>query len=363
MENIQEDRSTILCVSISAAGHVNTVLGIANELKQRNHRVVFVTDKRCKGKFEKFGIEEELYDENEIVGKRESDFLSDAFSESLTEVLRKPIIERLASLFNIIKSFVELSNALYETHVEIVSRVKPNIIIVDSLVPFPGLLTANKPIIFVCSTSPLIAIDDDRLPPFALGLPLEDKRESEKQRKVLIEYRKPLWLEINKKLEEYNLPALREYRLQHVSTNLNVYVYPKPLMDDYLRLCPLGDEWFGLDHSIRPSEEKFQLPPNFKNEGEKLIYLSLVGLMSRLVKFLAKCKHKIIVVTGQNHAKYELAENMWGAPFLPQLQILPLVDLVITHGGNNTFIESLYFGKPMIIFPLLADQPDNAQRA
>jgi UDP:flavonoid glycosyltransferase YjiC (YdhE family) len=42
--------------------------------------------------------------------------------------------------------------------------------------------------------------------------------------------------------------------------------------------------------------------------------------------------------------------------FVPQKALLPEMDLVIHHGGNNSFTETLSFGKPMLILPFSSDQ-------
>ena len=100
-----------------------------------------------------------------------------------------------------------------------------------------------------------------------------------------------------------------------------------------------------------------------------LVYVSLgslgsadLPLMKRLIDVLGRTPHRYVVSMGPQHQEFELADNMVGAEFLPQVSVLPHVDAVITHGGNNTVTECMWFGKPMIVLPIFWDQHDNAQR-
>src|SRR6187401_2158777 len=81
-----------------------------------------------------------------------------------------------------------------------------------------------------------------------------------------------------------------------------------------------------------------------------------------MVNLLATTEHRVIVSKGPLADEITLHDNQTGAALLPQPAILPQADLVITHGGNNTVIESFHHGKPMIVLPLFWDHVDNAQR-
>lgn len=48
--------------------------------------------------------------------------------------------------------------------------------------------------------------------------------------------------------------------------------------------------------------------------------------------------------------------------YLPQSLLLPHCDLVVTHGGHNTVLAALAHGLPLVVIPIAADQPENAQR-
>ena len=140
---------------------------------------------------------------------------------------------------------------------------------------------------------------------------------------------------------------------------------------DYTEARKLDSTWHRMDSSVRDTDGEFTLPEVVRDRpsDSALIYLSLgslgsadVELMKRLISILGKTNHRFIVSKGPQHSSFEVAENMYGAEFLPQTKIIPQVDLVITHGGNNTVTEAIHFGKPMIVLPLFWDQYDNAQR-
>ena len=148
---------------------------------------------------------------------------------------------------------------------------------------------------------------------------------------------------------------------------LNLSLYPDEA--DYQRARPLGDSWQNLQTSVRATDAPWELPPQLAEREGPLVYLSLgslgsadVDLMQKLVDSLAEAPFRVIVSKGPQHELLRLPDTMAGEEFLPQTSILPQVDAVITHGGNNTVTECFHFGKPMVVLPLFWDQYDNAQR-
>ena len=155
--------------------------------------------------------------------------------------------------------------------------------------------------------------------------------------------------------------------MAYLSPYLNTYSYPLEL--DYTDLRPNPPKFVRLDTFMIKSNEEFQIPEKLKNLPGKLIFFSMgslssvnVDLMKRLINYLADSPHRFIVSKGMLGDEYDLPLNCWGDNFVPQTVVLQIVDFAIIHGGNNSLCEAFYYGKPVIVMPVSADQPDNAQR-
>ncbi|MPY52609.1 glycosyltransferase [Streptomyces acidicola] len=363
---------TILFAPESAYGPTNNCVGIGDVLRRRGHRVVFAAEASWKGRLSPLGFEENLVDlapppeQPQDAGQFWKDFIRDTAPE-----FRKPTIEQLDTWVKPVWEEL-VSGARYcEPRLKaIIDRVRPDVIVEDNVVCFPALTTAGVPFVRIVSCNPL-EMKGEHVPPAFSGYPADDRTGWDAFRAEYDRTHRALWADFNTWVTEQGAQPLPDLEFIHEG-DLNLYLYPE--LADYADARPLGPTWHRLDSSVRETEEEFTLPRELADppggEGDSaLIYFSLgslgsadVGLMRRVIASLARTRHRYIVSKGPLHDEIDLPPNMWGAEFLPQTRILPLVDLVITHGGNNTTTECLHFGKPMILLPLFWDQYDNAQR-
>jgi MGT family glycosyltransferase len=373
---------TVLFMPESAYGPTNNCVGIGDVLRRRGHRVVFAAEASWAGRLEPLGFVEDLVDlaprpapdpsgAAPDAGQFWKDFIRDTAPE-----FRKPTIEQLATFMQPTwQALIDGARFCEPQLREIIGRNAPDVIVEDNVVSFPALQTAGKPFVRIVSCQPLEIRGDDpdaaaSIPPAYSGLPADDPGEWAAFHEEYDRTHRPTWSAFDDWCRENGTRPLPDLEFMHSSAELNLYVYPGVI--DYTERRPLDPTlWRRLDSSVRATEAAFDVPQDLADRPPEsgLIYLSLgslgsadVDLMRRLVAVLGDTPHRFIVSKGPQHEQYDLAPNMWGAEFVPQTSIIPLVDLVITHGGNNTTTEAFHFGKPMIVLPVFWDQYDNAQR-
>lgn len=358
----------------SAYGPTNNCIGIGNILRQRGHTVIFAAEASWQGRLEPMGFVEDLVHlaappepDPDAPPEAAGQFWIDLIHDS-APLFRRPTIEQLSSFIQPAwQALIDGAMYSHEQLTELIARQKPDVVIEDNVNAFPALVTAGVPFVRSVSCQPLEMKGPD-VPPVFSGLPSDDRSQWGDFRAEYDRTHRDMWAALNDWVQSVGAPPLADLEFIHEG-DLNVYLYPE--VADYTDRRPLGANWHRLDSSVRATDAPFEVPAELRTDDptSKLVYLSLgslgsadVGLMKRLVGILGRTRHRFIVSKGPLADEYELPSNMWGAAQVPQTNVLPLVDMVITHGGNNTTTEAFHFGKPMILLPLFWDQYDNAQR-
>ena len=363
---------TIVFFPEGAYGPTNNCVGIGDILRKRGHRVVFIAEESFAGRLEAQGFEERLMrlgpppETEEVPGQFWIDFIRDT-----APVFRKSTLEQLSEFIAPTwQALIDGSKYVDDRLREIIDELEPDAIVEDNVVAFPALPASRRPWVRIVSCNPA-ELKDAAVPPFSSGYPVADRSEWPAFLDEVDRTHRDMWSDFDSFVREKGAPGLAwgdfGPEFIHESPWLNLYVYPAEA--DYERSKPLGPTWHRLDSSVRGTDATWELPDHLRDGDGALIYLSLgslgsadVGLMQRLVDVLGTTRHRVIVSKGPLADEIRLHGNMTGEGFLPQPAILPMVDLVITHGGNNTVTECFHNGKPMIVLPLFWDQVDNAQR-
>jgi MGT family glycosyltransferase len=107
-------------------------------------------------------------------------------------------------------------------------------------------------------------------------------------------------------------------------------------------------------------------------DGRPIIYASLGttrNVQPAVFKMIAEACRELdaqLVISLGNRFEPEMFSNLPGRPvvvrFAPQLELLKVAQVAITHSGPNSAFEALAEGKPMVVIPFAYDQPAIAAR-
>lgn len=286
-----------------------------------------------------------------------------------------PLSDRLNAMATMFKTKFEAVKVIYDRVRPLLDDIKPDLVFYDQLMTTPIGQDLGCPWGLIMSSAPTY-FGHWQLPPPISGLPGNFTPENVTKWESFIDetYRgphlRPLLNELNLWLKQRNCPNLDgHYSFYTPSPFLNIYNYPQEL-DYQTSMVRLPGHWARLESAVQQTATgQYKISAEFERLPGRLVYVSLgsmasayLPLMKRLLEQLRSIQHKFIVSLGPLLPLDLLQGNLTGDRFVDQQTVLNTVDVMISHGGNNSLTECFHYGVPMIVLPLFGDQPDNAQR-
>ena len=182
------------------------------------------------------------------------------------------------------------------------------------------------------------------------------------------------------------LPKARQW-LDRLLAELQAGVNPPVLLEaelsPHLVLCFSVPEIVGTRHfpphwhfigaSIDSRQDAIPFPWNLLMAGKPGVFVSLGTIIGEMgdrfygqtIEALADEPIQVILVVPDEvvpRLGVGVPDNFIVRSRVPQLEILPHVDAVVCHAGFNTVIESLNFGLPLVLAPVMNDGPALAEQ-
>lgn len=361
-------QQTIAFFPEAAYGPALNSVGIAQACQRLGHKVVFLTAADMAGTYASYGFEEHIVNMAKPMPAEEAAQYWQNFINGHIPNFDKSPYEQIDNYVR------DCWDAIVETAIwaqkdlpGVLARVQPDLISVDNVVLFPAIKQSGKPWVRIISCSENELPDPD-IPPHLSGCGERDvacfRRFEDRFHEVIA----PIHGRFNSFLKQNGEPAYPLGQFFEASPYLNLLLYPEPVK--FKRRYTLDPQRFQYLEGCVRHEQPYTLPRFPMNEDKPVIYVSFGSLgsgdtatLQRLIAALGTMPLRALVnVGGYADAYSEVPENVVLDRWFPQPSVIPLVDAVIHHGGNNTFTECLYFGKPSLIMPYVWDGHDNATR-
>ena len=352
----------------AAYGPALNSIGIAQAVQKLGHEAIFLSDPGFIPLYQEYGFD--AYPVNlsaPMPAEEMATFWEDFINAQIPNFKKSPFEQ----IDNYVKDcWAAIIDSAKFAQVDLpitLDRLCPDLICVDNVILFPAIKQHGVPWVRIISCSEN-EIEDPAIPPHLSGCASDDSEGHARYRERFNQVIAPLHQDFNQFLAKQGVTPYPLGQFFEVSPYLNLLLYPKAVKFD--RAHPLQLPQFAyLEGCVR--QEKTYVVPQFAQHADApLIYVSFgslgagdVELLKRLIHVLGNMPYRVLVNVGSYLDQYaDLPPNVIAASWFPQPSLIPLVDLVIHHGGNNSFTECLFFGKPAIIMPFVWDGHDNARR-
>ena len=365
-------QKTIAFFPEAAFGPALNSVGIAQAVEKLGHRAVFLSDPGFLEVYEGYGFEAHPVNLSEPMPPEEmAKFWEDFINGHIPNFRKAPIDQLDNYVKECWEAIVDSAKWAEKDLPGVLGRIQPDIVCVDNVILFPAIkrygAENGKPWVRIISCSEN-EIEADDIPPHLSGCGAKDAACHAAFRAKFHNVIKPIHDDFNAFLETCGEATYSIGEFFEASPHMNLLLYPEPVKFD--RADPLDPAQFQYLEGCVRQDEAYEVP-TFKAHNDKpLLYVSYgslgagdTDLLKRVIATIADLPYRALVNVGDYVDAYDTPpDNVHLAGWYPQPSVIPQVDGVIHHGGNNSFTECLYFGKPAIIMPYVWDGHDNATR-
>ena len=351
-----------------AFGPALNSVGIAQACQAMGHRCVFLTDPGFAGVFADYGFEERIVNLSEPMDPEEmARYWSDFINGHIPNFNKTPYEQIDNYVKECWEAIVDTSKWAEKELPAVLSNLQPDIILIDNVVLFPATKQFGVPWVRIISCSEN-EIPDPGIPPHLSGCNESDEMCFRAYQDRFNEVIQPIHEDFNHFLESCGEQTYPLGEFFESSPYMNLLLYPEPLK--YERQIPLDPARFQYLEGCVRQEKDYQVPTFKRANDAPLIYLSFgslgsgdTDLLRRMIDLFGRLDYRVLVNVGDYMDAYEsIPDNVHIESWYPQPSVIEQADAVIHHGGNNSFTECLYFGKPALIMPYVWDGHDNATR-
>lgn len=352
----------------AAYGPALNSVGIAQACQGMGFECVFLTAPDMAGVYADYGFEEHLVSMSAPMSAEDSAAYWQNFIDGHIPNFNKSPYEQIDTYVkDCWDAIVETAIWAQKSLPDVLDAVKPDLICVDNVILFPAIKQFGKPWVRIISCSEN-EIPDPDIPPHLSGCGENDKACFEAYENRFQEVVKDIHDRFNEFLAKNGEAPYLPGEFFEASPFLTILLYPEPVK--FQRRHPLeGDRYLYLEGCVRQDVD-YVVPQFPVNQDKPLLYVSFGSLgcgdtetLQKLITALGKQPVRVLMNVGSGLGSYtEVPPNVILDKWFPQPSVIPQVDAVIHHGGNNTFTECLLFGKPALIMPYVWDGHDNATR-